>query len=117
MDRDIFTESHSLQGGDAPSEQLCASEAPLLFNSLSGRSGGETQMNVPFLFGKKRAGEESTLTDAWLNVDCFHGDDARAPPPPLSVCHRGQERKRSWRNDKIEGNGGQIEFSERIISV
>lgn len=86
MDRDIFTESHSLQGGDAPSEQLCASEAPLLFNSLSGRSGGETQMNVPFLFGKKRAGEESTLTDAWLNVDCFHGDDARASPPPPTLC-------------------------------
>lgn len=105
MDRDIFTESHSLQGGDAPSEQLCASEAPLLFNSLSGRSGGETQMNVPFLFGKKRAGEESTLTDAWLNVDCFHGDDARAPPPPLSVCHRGQERKR-------RGAGGMIRLRE-----
>lgn len=102
MDRDIFTESHSLQGGDAPSEQLCASEAPLLFNSLSGRSGGETQMNVPFLFGKKRAGEESTLTDAWLNVDCFHGDDARTPPHSLSVT--GVKRER--------GAGGMIRLRE-----
>lgn len=74
MDRDIFTESHSPQGEDARSEQMCATEAPLLPTSLSALlwRGPETD---ELSLKRGGGGEERKLTDALWNLDCCHGDD------------------------------------------